>query len=150
MSPEIPLFLNRWSASRTRTIALVESIGGIDPLFRPAPGYRNIHEQLAHIIAAQKSVVSGLGSGDFPWQGDIAAANAMAVGELVELAAIVDDDLRRLVRDRDEAWLQEVVGKYSLTRSEWLWITLDHEIYHTGQLSLSIRLAGGQPAKIFE
>jgi uncharacterized damage-inducible protein DinB len=130
-------------------MALIESVGDVDPMFRPAPEYRVLRHQIAHLFAAQRSIVSGLEEGTFPWKENGTLVERMTIEELSEMGRNLDASLATLLDGRDEKWLDEVVGDYELSRDEWLWAMLEHEIHHCGQISLTIRLAGGTPAKIF-
>lgn len=125
------------------------SVGDVDPMFRPAPEYRALQHQIAHLFAAQRSIISGLDEGTFPWKENGTLVERMTIEELTELGRNLDASLATLLEGREDAWLAEVVGDYDLSREEWLWALLEHEIHHCGQLSLTIRLAGGTPAKIF-
>ena len=147
---EKALFLERWRKSRTRFFALIGSLPGLDAQFRPTAEYRNLTEQLAHVIAAQRTIIAGLEDGEFPWRENNALAGRMSIDELLELAHNLDATLNDLLSHRDTAWFDGDSGSVALTRREWLWLMLEHEIHHAGQLSMSIRLAGGTPAKIFE
>lgn len=142
-------FLRRWEKTRGRTVALIASIGEVDPMFKPAPEYRTLQHQVAHLFAAQRSIVSGLEEGTFPWKENAAIVERMTIDELSEMGRNLDASLAKLLEERDDPWYEEVIGDYNLSRDEWLWALLEHEVHHCGQISLTIRLAGGTPAKIF-
>jgi uncharacterized damage-inducible protein DinB len=147
---EKDLFLDRWRKSRTRFFALIGSLASVDRQFRPSSEYRNISEQIAHVIAAQRTILAGLEDGAFAWRENKALAARMSIDELLDLAHNLDATLDQLLMHRDHSWLDEDSGSVALTRREWLWLMLEHEIHHAGQLSMSIRLGGGTPARIFE
>ena len=120
----------------------------MDGSFRPAATYRSLHEQIAHILAARESIVGGLSTGDFNWKSDYAEYQARSIDEMLAAIEAADAKLQGVVEMNDERWLAEVVPP--LSRTEWLWAMLEHEIHHVGQISMTIHLAGGRPAAIFE
>lgn len=144
----VDVFLPRWQACVRRTDALLESARPIDESFRPLMTYRSINEQIAHILAARRSIVRGLITGEFGWQEEMAHAISTSGAERDLLARKSSEDLEELIRTREGAWWDEPARE--LPRSEWLWALLEHETHHAGQLSMMIRLAGGDPAHIFE
>jgi uncharacterized damage-inducible protein DinB len=148
MDPE--LFLQRWTAARGRTEALIDSASAVSPEFTPRDGYRSIAAQIAHIIAAQMTITEGLESGRFAWAENNEQTSSVPLSELVETSQELTSRLVAMLREKDRAWFEEKpYPKHSMSRSDWLWALLEHEIHHAGQLSLMIRLAGGEPARVF-
>jgi uncharacterized damage-inducible protein DinB len=144
------LFLQRWTAARGRTEALIDSATAVSPEFTPREGYRTIASQIAHIIAAQMTITEGLESGRFAWAENSEQTSAVPLSELVETSRELTSRLVSLLREKEPAWFEESpYPKRTMTRSDWLWALLEHEIHHAGQLSLTIRLAGGEPAAVF-
>lgn len=106
-------------------------------------------EIAAHLVACQATVMTGLTSGEFSWDANNERYAAMSLEAMLEDARDLDALLIQMVQTAEEEWFDQVPSKYNLTRQGWLWETLDHEIHHVGQLATLIRLAGGEPARIF-
>ena len=144
----IESFLPRWRASVKRTHDMIESARAVDTAFRVSEKTRSLHDQIAHVFATRESVLHALTGGEFNWKSDYADYKARSIDEMLTVAAEIDSELQRVVEMDDEMWLAQVVPP--LPRSEWLWALLEHETHHVGQIAMTIRLAGGAPAKIFE
>lgn len=144
----VDVFIPRWRACARRTDALIESIHGVDESFRPLRTYRSIQEQVAHIFAARMSIVRGLRTGDFGWREEIDRVLSLPPDERLRTARASGEEIEKMLEEVDEQWLGEAARE--LPRSEWLWALLEHETHHAGQLSMMIRLAGGEPAQIFD
>ena len=118
--------------------------------FATGVGARTIRETILHLFACQSTVLSGLSTGVFPWKQEAARFDTMSADVALEIARDIDASFVQLVREAEDSWFSEVPAGYSLERRQWLWESLEHEIHHTGQLAILIRMAGGEPARIFE
>jgi uncharacterized damage-inducible protein DinB len=142
-------FLRRMSASQDRFEQVLVTVKPELRDFAPMAGYRTIGQQLAHLLASRHNIMTGLRSGDFPWSDGEAAMGALAHADLASALRRLYSDIRDTVVAAPPEWFEERPDRYALTREEWLWELLEHENYHLGQLNLSLRLAGGEPAAIF-
>lgn len=147
---ERQLFLERWSQSRARTRAMIDSVAEEALESAPGPGVRSIRETITHLLACESTVISGLVTGVFPWKEDLERFGNASVGAALEMARDLDAALVQLIRESADEWFGEVPPGSTITRRQWLWESLEHEIHHTGQLAMMIRMAGGEPARIFE
>jgi uncharacterized damage-inducible protein DinB len=144
----IETFRIRWRECDRRSAAIFDSARGVDAAFRPSPSYRSLHDQIAHVVAARQSIVRGLTTGDFQWEVAAAECAKLELNQLDEARKGGSEQIEAMLDHADREWLKEVVS--SLSRADWLWALLEHETHHVGQISMSIRLAGGEPARIFE
>ena len=142
-------FLRRMSASQDRFEQVLVTVRPELRDFSPAAGYRTIGQQLAHLLASRHNIMTGLRSGEFPWNDGEAAMNALFAAELPSALRRLYGEIRDTVASATPEWFEDRPDRYALTREEWLWELLEHENYHLGQLNLSIRLAGGEPAAVF-
>lgn len=142
-------FIDRWKQMRSRTRAMLQSVPSESWDFTPGAGVRSIRAITAHLFACQATVLSGLASGDFPWQQDAERFESMSVDVLLETGRDLDAALTEMVREAESSWFEGVPAGHRLDRRTWLWQTLEHEIHHVGQLATLTRLAGGEPAHIF-
>ena len=134
---------------RARTHAMLAAVTPEILDFAPAVGVRSIGAIASHMFACQATVLTGLANGEFHWKENEARFAGMSLDAMLEISRDLDAMLVGLVTEADDVWLDAVPTGYSLTRSAWLWETLEHEIHHTGQIATLIRLAGGVPARIF-
>jgi uncharacterized damage-inducible protein DinB len=144
----IETFRIRWRQCDRRTAAIFDSARSVDGAFRPSPSYRSLHDQIAHVVAARQSIVRGLTTGDFAWQVAAAECATLELNQLDEARKEASAQIEALLDQANREWLREVIS--SLSRADWLWALLEHETHHVGQVSMTIRLAGGEPARIFE
>lgn len=128
---------------------MVEAAREVPVDFSSSPGTRTIGELISHMFACQATVLRGLTTDEFPWREDEETFRGTSLDVLLERARDMDAALQQLVRAADANWFTSVPAGYKLDRRQWLWETLEHEIHHTGQLASMIRLAGGEPARIF-
>jgi uncharacterized damage-inducible protein DinB len=137
-------YTRHWNESRERTFRLMEKIDEAKLDFRPLPNYGSIREQVAHIFAAELSVVRGIDDGKFLWKETMDEMLTLSLDDLKNSGRETDRALANLVENAESAWLAaRVPGSSStLTREQWLQELFEHEIHHRGQLSLTMRLAG--------
>lgn len=138
-------FQERWSESRRRTLALILSIPESALSFKPLPAYRSIHELLVHIVTTETTVLTGLTSGVFDWQGETTRLSELTLPALIEAAHDADVTMSTFLESPVD--LEEKVN--SLTRANWLWLVYEHEIHHRGVLVLMMRLAGLEVIPIY-
>lgn len=144
------VFRDRWTRVRARTRTMFEGITPDNIDFRPGDDSRSVRELAVHVVACESSVLNGITRGEFSWKDDVARLSHCEVDGLIHEAARLDARMLRVLSERDDAWFAETVEGYSLTRSEWLWETLEHEIHHVGQIAAFLRLAGAAPPRIFD
>jgi uncharacterized damage-inducible protein DinB len=142
-------YLRRWRHSCGRTMALVNAAPESVHEFRPAEGYRSIREQIAHLIASEKSILEGLETGEFRWKETEGAIASMSVAQMIEQRNAADVRLGELLANHEAGWLEEPVPGSDYRRGDWLREMYEHELHHRGILSLSLRLAGIEPPRIY-
>ncbi|MBW3565957.1 MAG: DinB family protein [Acidobacteria bacterium] len=147
--PDQPvLFLERWRLVRKRTIGFLKEIPERDRTGLAWEGGRSVVETVAHLIATQDAVLRGLSTDAFTFD----ESESMAAREdwegLLAKGRELDRDLVELLDSVSSEWWTSV-SAHGLTRGEWLWQMLEHEIHHRAQIPVIIRIAGGVPPRIY-
>lgn len=142
------LFLERWRLVRKRTVDVLEEISERDRTGRAWEGGRSVAETLAHLIATQDAVLRGLSTDVFTFDESESMASREDWEGLLAKGRRLDDDLVELLGSVSSEWWTSA-SAHGLTRGEWLWQMLEHEIHHRAQIPVMIRVAGGVPPKIY-
>lgn len=142
------LFLERWRFVRERTLGVLEEISERDRTRRAWDGGRSVIETAAHLIATQDAVLRGLSTDVFTFAESESMASREEWAGLVAKGRELDGALDELIDSVSSEWWS-AASAHGLTRGEWLWQMLEHEIHHRAQIPVIIRIAGGVPPRIY-
>jgi uncharacterized damage-inducible protein DinB len=140
-----------WGNVRALTLAVLDRFPGDKMEFRPIGGIRTVSEQCCHIAAVERYIRRGLTEGDW----ELAAKQK---GELPSKDAIRDTLLRehnetanvlRVLPDSLlEGFHQTKFGR--LTGESIIYVGIDEEIHHRGNLYIYLRLLGIEPPQMIQ
>jgi uncharacterized damage-inducible protein DinB len=140
------VFFRRWTSIHSKTLGFMAAIPEELLGFTPQQGYRTVEEMVRHLLATEQAIIGGLENGDFRWSEAEEAMRVIPWRSLAMVATDLDARLAAVAGSSSDEWLEESGPGSVLSRGEWLWQLLEHEVHHRGQLSLMLRLGGtGMP-----
>lgn len=140
---------DRWARVRDTTVRFFEQLDDDSRGLRLSEGTRSIEELSRHILAAEISVIEGVESGVFEWTEKSDEVARLSWRELIEHAQSLPRRFS-VIEPRDEQWFETCAPNSPLSRAEWLWQTIEHEIHHRAQISSILRASGLVPPKLYE
>jgi uncharacterized damage-inducible protein DinB len=151
ITPEF--FAEHYKVTALRTIRLIQQFEDKDLELRPGDGSMSTAEQINHIAASANFIRGLLAESEiknewFMKHGDVSSVNA-AIRTL--FAAL--DKVNEAAKHVDPArWVEEVTPwgpDHKFTRNKLALAMLEHEVHHTGQLHVYLRMAGKVPAMLY-
>ena len=151
--------LEAWRDARAGLIREAENIPASRYGFRPTPEVRSVEELLRHVLEVALMMVGELSRPDTdfhraPWPDLLAMYDAplrRARGK-ARVVALLRSSLatgQRVFRRAGEREMRRAITRFDGlegTKLEWLHHGIAHEEYHRGQLALTARLLGREPA----
>lgn len=151
--------LETWGWVRAALIDEAENIPSDRFDFRPTPAVRTVADVVRHLLSFGEMMVGELtrDDGDFARQGFDAHMSEYAAGlsdiadkrELIDALREQHERGERRFRERGEAFMMRPIRRFDGehgTRIAWLVHGVEHESYHTGQLTVYTRMMGLVPA----
>ena len=151
--------LEAWYFVRESLIEELENIPAGRFGFRLNPETRSVAEIVQHIVEVALVMTGELCRSDTdfhrePWPGliDLYASNvgqARTKRQLLELLRSSFKESEKKFRRRGDITMMQLITRFDGkqgTRLAWLYHGIDHEAYHTGQLTAYERLMGKVPA----
>lgn len=128
-------------------MAYLRQIGERQRVLRASRDTRTVEGLARHIFSAEAAVLSGIEEGSFDWEKSDAEIGLLDWETLLEHGSGLEQRLpASLVEDR---WLTGRPGGSGLSRREWLWQTVEHEIHHRAQISTILRAHGVVPPTLY-
>ncbi|HEX6464604.1 MAG TPA: DinB family protein [Vicinamibacterales bacterium] len=145
---ELDLFLESWDREAAKTVRLLKALPPTQYDFRPDPKGRSLGELAWHLAEGDAYISVGIAGGKFDFQvkpPDIErprTVEALAPGyERVHRAAV--DRVRKLKPEDLDRSIDFFSGPRTIRELLWESI-LFHAIHHRAQMTVLIRLAGGE------
>jgi uncharacterized damage-inducible protein DinB len=151
--------LESWQGVRGGLIDEVENLPESCFDFRPSPGMRSVREVVQHVLEVSLMMAGELGRPDTnfhraPWRKllDLHAAQvrrAKTKRDLLSLLRASRKEGEKRFRRFGELMMLQLITRFDGkrgTRLAWLHHGIEHEAYHTGQLTAYARALGITPA----
>jgi uncharacterized damage-inducible protein DinB len=150
--------IDRWTEVRAGFVDELAQIPADQFDFRPTPDVRSVAEIVRHIIEAQKFMAGEVCRPDTNFKrlpilelikshaGDLAAIEGKeALVELMkESMKSTEAALRSFGEEALEETMERLDGKL-MPKTDFLYFTISHEMYHRGQITVYQRLLGMEP-----
>ena len=155
---QIERVCEQWQDVRNGLIKEVEQISAEQMSFKPATESRTVIELLHHIIESQRMLAGEMCRENTNFQRGFPALIADHVGNVKEGTtkdAVLDllrssqEETNKMVVNFGDANFDQTMTRFDgkqCTKSEMLDLTVAHEMYHRGQLTVYERLLGIEPA----
>ncbi len=146
-------FLQVFHDQALRTVRLVRQFEDADLSLRPGSGSMSTAEQINHLCAChnfmRSAMVDEIPSNDaFKKDYDVSTVKA-AVRSLGESIGEVQKAVGGVSGER---WADPVAPfgpDWRMARGMLLYVMMDHEVHHRGQLTVYLRMAGKVPAMLY-
>lgn len=151
ISPEF--FSQHYTITSLRTIRLVRQFEDKDLGLRPGPGSMSTAEQINHICASANFIRGLLSESEIKNEWFAREHDVSSVDAAVRVLFAALDEVKRAATQVDpERWTEEVTPwgpEHKFTRDKLALAMLEHEIHHTGQLHVYLRMAGKVPTMLY-
>jgi uncharacterized damage-inducible protein DinB len=151
ITPEF--FEQHYNNTALRTIRLVRQFEDRDLDLRPGPGSMSTAEQIQHICASANFIRGLLSEAEVKNEWFMRQYDVSSVDASVRSLFSALDEVRAAAKLVDPArWHEEVSPwgpDHKFTRDKLALAMLEHEVHHTGQLHVYLRMAGKVAAMLY-
>ena len=146
-------FLLDFNTNALRTVRLVRTFTDSDLDLRPGEGSMTTAEQINHICACHNFIRGVLEEGNpttelFHKKYDVSNVNA-AIASLGESIGQVQSAVGRVAQSMWEEKISPFGLDWLMPRGKLVYLMIEHEVHHRGQLTVYARVAGHTPVNLY-
>src|SRR6185436_15018279 len=149
---ELEMFLSAWEREAESTLKLLRALPATQYDFRPDAGGRSLGELAWHMAEIDGYIADGIAKGKVDFEPIAGLTRPREVAALAPGYRRVHDEAVARLRAAKIADLSQAIPFFSrkVPIRDLLWsATLHHAIHHRGQLSLMVRIAGGESPGVY-
>lgn len=143
----VDLIARRWRSVREATVAFLSALTPSVHALSISEDSRPVGAMARHIVASAETVLAGIERGSFSWDRGEREFGTLDWSLLLERASGMPSRLAALLDQRSDSWLGEEIE--GLSRADWLWQAMEHEIHHRAQISTILRHHGVEPPRLY-
>lgn len=149
---ELDRFFEVWNLEADRSAKVIESLPANQYDFRPDAGGRSLGELAWHLAEIDGYIADGIAKGHVDFAPIAGLTRPREVAALAPGYRRVHDEAVARLRSAKIADLSQTIPFFTrqVPIRDLLWsATLHHAIHHRGQLSLMVRIAGGESPGVY-